>query len=64
MSSKKVYKKEFEELLRTEEQVRDIYGYYIKRIEDPFLSEKLSWIYEQEKEHVEIAQGFIDMISQ
>lgn len=64
MSSNAIYVKEFKEIVYVEDQIRDIYKFYIKRIKDPFLLKKLRWIYKQEEEHAKIAQGFINMVSQ
>ena len=64
MHSSNVYLKKFEELLKTEEKARDLYGYYVDRIEDPNLREQLKEIHEDEKKHVEITRNFIKLISE
>lgn len=63
MSFKGVYQKKFEELLRTEEKARDLYQYYIERLEDPVLLEKFKQIYNDELRHVAITKNFLELLS-
>jgi len=64
MNSKEIYKKKFEELLAIEEKARDLYKYYINRIEDPVLLETFQRIYNDEEWHVKAIRGFINKISE
>lgn len=61
MSSKEAYIRKFQDLLRAEEKVRDLYKYHVDRLNDPVLLEKFKLIYEDEKKHVEIVQNIIKM---
>ena len=63
MSSNSIYRKKFEELLRTEEKARDLYQYYIERLEDPVLLEKFKEIYSDELRHVAITKNFLELLS-
>ena len=61
MNSKDIYKNKFKELLQAEEQARDLYKYYIQRIKDPALLEKIKEIYADEEKHVRIVQNIIEL---
>jgi len=60
MDSKDIYRKKFEEMLRVEEKARDLYKYYLSRIEDSSILEKFKELHEDEERHVNIVKGFID----
>ena len=59
MSSKEIYRKKFEEMLKVEEKAENLYKYYISNLEDTTLLAKFNEIYEDEKKHVEIVKDFI-----
>ena len=63
MSSSKIYRKKFEELLAIEERLRYFYEYYLDRLEDPVLLGKFREIYEDEKMHIIFAQYCIELTS-
>jgi rubrerythrin len=63
MSSDKKFGAQFRELLQLEQDGRERYGYYIEKIEDPFLLKRFKEIYTDESKHVEIVQGFINTLS-
>ncbi len=60
MDSKNIYRKKFEEMLSVEEKARDLYKFYLSRIEDPLILEKFTELHRDEEKHVDIVKGFID----
>lgn len=63
MSSKEIYKKEFEKALEVEEKIKGYYSYYMKRLEDPVLLKKFKEIYSDEARHVGIVKSLIAFFS-
>lgn len=64
MSSRQEYKKKFEELFEIEKKARNLYKYYVDRLNDPHLLEKFTEIYHDEEKHMKIAQELIDLTTQ
>ena len=58
--SSDIYKKKFEDLLKTEQRAMDYYKFYLEKVSDKILLEKLNEIYQDEVKHARLAQGFID----
>lgn len=59
MSSKDVYKKEFEKALAIEEKIKGFYKFYLDKLKDNHLLGKLKEIYADESRHVEIVKDII-----
>ncbi len=64
MSSKSVYSKKFQELLSLEEKAATYYSHLINHVQDKTLQEKFKSIYNDEKKHASIVQGFLAEIFQ
>jgi len=63
MNFKENFKEQVGPLVQIEQKARDMYGYYIDRVQDPILLAKLKEIHEDEEKHVEIAKSIIDLLS-
>ena len=64
MTSKEYYKKKFEEMMATEKKARDLYKYYVDRLDDAYLKKTMEKICNDEARHMEIAQTLVDLASQ
>lgn len=64
MNSSNIYKNKFEQLSRLEEKFSNLYKYYINNLKDEALLAKFKEIYEDEKKHVLMAQGFVKYFSE
>ena len=58
--SSDLYLRKFEDLLEIERKAASYYKYYIDRVEDKLLLEKLNELYSDEVKHIDIAKKITD----
>ena len=63
MSSKKEKIQLFSDLARIEKKARDLYAYYVDKLNDKFLLERFKEIHRDEIKHLEMALEYLAIVS-